>query len=33
MIFKVNLDELNPFADQTLRDYQSEAKKKIYDFW
>ena len=31
--FKINLDELNPFADESLRDYQSEAKKKIYDFW
>ena len=33
MSFKVNLDELNPFADDSLRDYQSEAKRKIYDFW
>ena len=31
--FKINLDELNPFTDESLRDYQSEAKKKIYDFW
>jgi len=33
MSFKVNLDELNPFADDSLRDYQSEAKRKIYDYW
>lgn len=31
--FKVNLGELNPFADKSLRDYQVEAKKNIYNFW
>ena len=27
--FKVNLGELDPFADKSLRDYQVEAKKNI----
>ena len=31
--FKVNLGELDPFADKSLRDYQVEAKKNIYNFW
>ena len=30
---KVNFSELNPFTDTTLRDYQAEAKDKIYKMW
>lgn len=30
---RINFNELNPFRDRTLRDYQSEGKAKIYQMW
>lgn len=30
---KVNFAELNPYKDTSLRDYQKEAKDKIYKMW
>lgn len=30
---KVNFTELNPYKDTTLRDYQTDAKEKIYKMW
>lgn len=30
---KVNFAELNPYKDTTLRDYQADAKDKIYKMW
>ena len=30
---KVNFNELNPYRDKTLRDYQAEGKAKIYNMW
>lgn len=30
---KINFNELNPYRDKTLRDYQSEGKAKIYQMW
>lgn len=30
---KINFNDLNPYRDKTLRDYQSEGKAKIYQMW
>ena len=30
---KVNFNDLNPYRDKTLRDYQAEGKAKIYNMW
>lgn len=30
---KVDFSELNPYKDKTLRDYQVDAKEKIYKMW
>lgn len=30
---RINFNELNPYRDRTLRDYQSEGKAKIYQMW
>ncbi len=30
---RINFNDLNPYRDRTLRDYQSEGKAKIYQMW
>lgn len=30
---KINFNDLNPYRDKTLRDYQIEGKAKIYQMW
>lgn len=30
---RINFNDLNPYRDKTLRDYQSEGKAKIYQMW
>lgn len=33
MMPKINFSELNPYDDTTLRDYQIENKKRVYELW